>query len=134
MSYQVRTDLQWNGQDVKIRGRKVINKTTFETGLIVQGQAVVLAPVDTGYLRGSIVTASNVKDTDTRPDNKGRKANGIDAPPTENEVWIGTSVEYAPAMEFLSQPFLRPSLDLAQGKALNIGEKNGRMEFKDYLK
>ena len=134
MSYQVRTDLQWNGQDVKIRGRKVINKTIFETGLIVQGQAVVLAPVDTGYLRGSIVTQSASRDTDTRPDKNGRKANGIDAPPTDGEVWVGTSVEYAPIQEFLRQPFLRPALDLAQGKALSIGEKNGRMEFKDYLK
>lgn len=134
MSYQVRTDLQWNGQDVKIRGRKVINKTIFETGLIVQGQAVVLAPVDTGYLRGSIVTASNVKDTDTRPDKNGRKASGIEAPSSDNEVLVGTSVEYATIMEFLRQPYLRPALDLAKGKALTIGEKNGRMEFKDYIR
>lgn len=134
MSYEVRSDLQWNGQDVKIRGNKVINKTIFETGLIVQGQAVVLAPVDTGYLRGSILTQSANKGTETRPDKNGRKANGIDAPPTDSEVWVGTSVVYAPAVEFLSQPFLRPALDLAMGKALNIGEKNGRMEFKDYLR
>jgi len=134
MSYEVRTDLQWNGNDVKVRGKNVVKKTAYETGLIVQGQAEVLAPRKTGYLAGSITTASSSASTDTRPSDDGRKAKGIEAPRDELEVYVGTSVEYAPVQEFLRQPYLRPALDLAQGKAVAIGEKNGRMEFREYLK
>jgi hypothetical protein len=134
MSYQVKTELAWNGADVKIKGREVIGKTIYETGLIVQGQAVVLAPRKTGYLAGSIVTTSSSENTDTRPADDGRKAKGIDAPRIDNEVFVGTSVEYAMTQEFLHQPFLRPALDLAQGKVLDIGVKNSRQVFKDYLK
>ncbi len=137
MSYQVKTDLAWNGQDVKIRGRKVVNKSAFEIGLVVEGQAKTLTPVKTGRLRGSITTQSATKGTSVEGDATG--ADKIAAPGDPQEVFVGTAVDYGPYIEFGTersdaQPFLRPALDLAQGKVLSITLKNGRMEFKDYLK
>lgn len=137
MSYQVKTDLAWNGEDVKIRGRKVVNKTAYETGLVVEGQAKVLAAVKTGRLRGSITTQSAGKGTAV--EGEAKAGDKISAPADDQEVLVGTAVEYGPYIEFGTvgsdaQPFLRPALDLAQGKVLSIAQKEGRMEFKDYLK
>ena len=61
----------------------------------------------------------------------------IKAPTDEDEVLVGTPVDYGPYVEFgtvrsNAQPFLRPALDLAQGKTLTVMEKHGRQEFKEY--
>ena len=137
MNHQVKTDLAWNGADVKIRGRKVVNKTAYETGLVVEGQAKVLTPVKTGRLRGSITTQSAGKGTAV--EGEAKAADKISAPADDQEVLVGTAVDYGPYIEFGTvrsdaQPFLRPALDLAKGEVLTIGQKNGKMEFKDYLK
>ncbi len=139
MSYEVRTDLQWNGQDVKIRGKRVVNKTAFETGLIVEGQAKVLAPAKTGRLRASITTQSSTRGTEMDGAKGQEGSDKISPPRDDQEVLIGTAVDYGPHVEFGTvnsdaQPFLRPALDLAQGKVLTIGLKNSRIEFRDYLK
>lgn len=137
MSYEVRTDLQWNGQDVKIRGKRVVNKTAFETGLIVEGQAKVLAAVKTGRFRGSITTQSATEGTAV--ESPATAADKIAPPRDPQEVFVGTAVDYGPHLEFGTvnsdaQPSLRPALDLAKGQVLSIGLKNGRIEFRDYLK
>lgn len=64
--------------------------------ILVQGQAAINAPVDTGLLRGSIVYDV---------ENDGDKIEGI----------VGTAVEYAPYVEYgttrqKAQPYLEPAL------------------------
>lgn len=64
-----------------------------EIGLVAEGHAKRLCPVDTGRLRGSITHVTR---------------------PSENAVYIGTNVEYAPYVENGTrrqrpQPFLKPA-------------------------
>jgi len=138
MSFEVKTDLAWHGQDVMIRGRKAVNKSAYEIGLVVEGQAKELCKVRTGYLRGSINTQAAGKGTSPEPAKDGRVAPKIDAPRDDQEVLVGTAADYGPYIEFgvltgAAQPFLRPALDLATGKAIPITQKNAKMEFADYL-
>lgn len=142
-------DSKWYGDDAKIQGKKVINKSAFETGLIVEGTAKGLAPVNFGYLAASITTQS--KTDGTRPDSPKRSASPkgldpgmpenmtIDKPTDENEVHVGTPVEYAPYIEFGTirtpgQAFLRPALDLAKGETLRILEENGKKFLQRFTK
>ena len=137
------TDTKWDGEIVKQKGKKVVNKTAFELGLIVEGQAKLLAPKSTGRLAASITTQS--KTNSTQPESASQYGTGtketitsIDKPNSSEEVLVGTNVEYAPYMEFgtiftNAQPFLRPALDLAKGKALNVATKNGKTYLADYL-
>ena len=131
---------QWNGNDVKIRGRRVTGKTAFEVGLVVEGQAKLLAPVDTGRLAASITTQAS--DSGTIPTGEGAVSTDVIARPSASnriEVFVGTPVFYGPYVEFgtirsNAQPFLRPALDLAKGNTLTIFMNNGRYEFRDYLR
>jgi len=137
MSFEQKVTGKWNGSAVKLRGRKVVNKSAFETGLIVEGQAKELAAKITGRLQGSITTQGR---------DEGRQAQApaisddvIKRPTSESTVYVGTALEYAPYVEFGTkfmdaQPFLRPALDLAKGKELTILEKNGKKYFGDYLR
>jgi HK97 gp10 family phage protein len=129
--------MQWHGDEVKIQGKRVINKSAYEIGLVVEGQAKILCAVDTGRLRASITTASADRQSEMESDAKSGDA--IRKPSDENEVLVGTAVFYGPYVEFgtirsSAQPFLRPALDLARGRALTITRENGRYEFKEYLK
>lgn len=130
-------DMKWNGNEVKIRGRRVVDKTAYETGLIVEGHAKAFAAVDTGRLRGSItVQAADGQGTQTEAPATARDQ--IGKPNAEGEVYVGTAVDYAPYVEYgtmrsSAQPFLRPALDLARGQVLTLVVKNGRNEFKEYL-
>jgi len=136
MSFDVKTKVEWNGPDVKVRGRKVVGKTSYETGLVVEGQAKTLCAVDSGRLRGSITTQTRGMGTGTEA--PAQASDKISAPGDDLETFVGTAVFYGPYVEFGtrrmdSQPFLRPALDLAKGQVLTIGKKNARFEFKDYL-
>jgi hypothetical protein len=128
---------QWNGEDVKIKGQQVINKSAYEIGLVVQGQAQTLAPRKSGRLIGSITTQSNREGTNVEA--PATSADKIGGPNQDGEVYVGTAVEYGPYVEFgtqrsQAQSYLRPALDLAMGKALTIVMKNGRFQFKEYLR
>jgi HK97 gp10 family phage protein len=154
MMIKTTVDKQWHGNEVKIQGKQVVNKSAYEIGLVVEGQAKLLAPRDYGYLAASITTQSESQGTELEAPGKystNKYARGsyedkmvrrsfkkITKPGT-NEVWVGTALEYAPYQEFgtmraSAQPFLRPSLDLAKGKALTIIKENGKYIFKDYLR
>ncbi len=127
---------EWKGQEVKIAGKRVVNKSAYEIGLIVEGQGKLLCAVDTGRLAGSITTQAS--DHGTNPEAPATGADRIQSPVDADEVLVGTAVEYGPYVEFgtvrsNAQPFLRPALDLAQGKTLTVMEKHGRMEFKEYM-
>lgn len=134
----VSTNFDWNGREVKIRGKQVANKSAFEIGLVVEGQAKVLCPVDKGRLRGSITTQADTGQG-TATEGPATSSDQISAPRQDGEVLVGTAVEYGPYVEFgtvrsNAQPFLRPALDLARGRTLTIVTKNGRTEFGEYLK
>jgi hypothetical protein len=143
----------WNGPEVKIQGHKVVNKSAYETGLVIERLAKLLAAVNWGYLAASITTqaadgtgtevenpASFQKETPYgKPPNLSTFEMTIEAPKNENEVYVGTPVEYANYVEYgtfrmNAQPFLRPAMDLAMGKTLTILEDNAGKYFGDYLR
>jgi len=128
----VTTKLKWDGDIIKIRGKKLVNKSAFEIGLIIEGYAKNLAPVKTGRLAASISTQSNKQGSASGADT-------ISKPLTDDVVLVGTPVQYAPYMEYgtiraSAQPFLRPALDLAKGRAVTIINQEGKYIFGDYLK
>lgn len=137
MSFKTTIEKVWNGKEVKVLGHKAINQSIFAVGLIVEGQAKLLSPVDTGQLAGSITTQSREKGTDV--ESPAIEADKIDKPREDLEVWVGTSVLHGIWMEFgtkytNAQPYLRPALALAEGKALPIVERESKIVFGDYIK
>lgn len=79
--------------DVLKATEAALGKALTAAAVLVEGEAVLRCPVDTGNLRGSIT--HEVK---------------------ADEARVGTNVEYAPYMEYgtskqRSQPYLRPALD-----------------------
>lgn len=135
---KVETELKWNGDIVKIQGKRVVNKSAYETGLVVEGQAKDLAPIDSGRLAASITTQT--KTQGTKPSGKGADGTDVISKPTaEGQALVGTPVFYGPYMEFgtirtTAQAFLRPALALAKGQMLTIFNKNSKYYFRDYLK
>lgn len=128
---------EWHGEEVKVQGKRVAGKSAYEIGLVVEGQAKELCPVKTGRLKGSITTASYSKQT--MPQSPASGSDTIKPPDEDTEVLVGTAVEYGPYIEFGTvrsdaQTFLRPALDLAKGEVMEIVKRNGRFEFKKYLK
>jgi phage gpG-like protein len=142
---------EWHGKEVKVQGKQVVGHSAYEIGLVVEGQAKLLAPRDTGHLAASITTQSFNEGTEldnpskyaTKEKNKLWKVDGtfkkIAKPNDDTEALIGTALSYGPYMEFGTvgadaQPFLRPALDLAMGKTLTIIQMAGKFFFKEYLK
>ena len=138
MSYKQHIDAVWRGEEVKIKGKKVINKSAFEIGLVVEGQAKLLSPVKTGRLAASITTQARL--TGTRPKGPGAiPTDLIGSPGMDMMVYVGTPVFYGPYIEYgtnrsESQAFLRPSLALAKGRSLTTFMENGRMQFKQFIR
>ena len=138
MSFAFKVDGQWNGEDVKLRGRKVVGKSAFETGLVVESNAKALTPVKTGRLRGSITTQSANRGTEISGKAATDGIAAIEKPRDPLEVLVGTAVNYAAYVEFGTrftgaQPYLRPGLALARGEVLTIAIKNGKSELAEYL-
>lgn len=93
-----------------------------ECGLVAEGYAKRLCPVDTGLLRNSITHAAGGKPpaissyTDNPKIQHGEYTGS--APPDSNgeySMYIGTNVEYAPYVEVgtartRAQPFIKPSV------------------------
>jgi very-short-patch-repair endonuclease/phage gpG-like protein len=104
---------EWHGAEVKIKGNKAINKSIYEIGLIIEGQAKELAARNYGYMAASINTQSFRQGTELELPNKysektaelyflqegaGKEPEGfrkIKSPMKENEVLVGTAVFYA---------------------------------------
>ncbi len=80
--------MKWKGDKVIKAVNQGIEKALTSGALLVEAEAVLRAPVDTGNLRSSIT----------------HRVDG-------EEATIGTNVEYAPAQEYKYNPFLRPALD-----------------------
>ncbi len=138
MSFKQEYSGVWRGQEVKIKGKKVIGKTTFEAGLVVEGNAKTLCPIDTGRGAASITTQARL--IGTIPKGMGAVAGDIiQKPVSDFEVFVGTPVSYLVWIEFGTvfmepQSFLRPALDMAKGETLTIFMSNGRVQFKEYMR
>ena len=130
--------ITWNGDEVKRRAEIAARHTPYELGLAIEGQAKLLAPVDTGRLRGSITTASG-DGTHTNPSGPGANSSDkLQTPEAPNITHVGTPVDYAPHQEYgtirmAAQAFLRPALDIIRGKALSIVSKTAKQDFGEYL-
>jgi phage gpG-like protein len=140
---------KWNGDIVKVQGKSCMQKSIYEIGIIIEGQAKQLAARNYGYMAASINTQSLGMDHGFEDPSKYAKETPpeshnvstfrkITKPLDDNTVFVGTAVDYAPYQEFgtvkmVAQPFLRPSLDLAQGKTLTIVRLNAKTYFGNYL-
>jgi hypothetical protein len=136
MAFKTTIEKVWNGKEVKILGKKAVGQSIFGVGLIVEGHAKALAPIDTGQLAGSITTQSRVKGTDV--ESPALETDKIGKPQEELEVWVGTAVMHGTWMEFgtsktNAQPFLRPALALAEGRSLTLVERESKIVFKEFL-
>ena len=85
MSVDAKTELQWNGKEVKQDFDKMVYKSLYESAVIVEGQAKASAPSDMSQLRDSI----------------GKEV-------TAKSAVIGTNVEHAPFIEFGTRPHKAP--------------------------
>jgi len=137
MAYCIETSGNWNGKEVKIAAKKATGKTMFEVGLIVEGYAKTLSPVDTGRLAGSITTQARY--TGSSPLSPASMLDVIHRPNSDWIVLVGTAVEYGPYIEFgtyrsQAQAFLRPALALARGQAITVAMHKGRLQLKEYLR
>jgi len=97
----VNSELEWNGKEVIQDFDKMMYKSLYESGAIVEAQAIDTVAVDTGHLKQSITKQVRAK-----------------------SVNIGTNVEYAPFVE-RSQPFLLKALFDNINKILAVFKKNG---------
>ena len=116
-------DITDNTGEARNELNAAIERALTQCGMIAEGYAKLLCPVDTGRLRGSIVyaTAFSHSEGEEPAEPKDYELHGA---PAENEVVIGTNVEYAPYVELgtrkqKAQPFLRPA---AEDHASEYGE------------
>jgi len=96
-------------------------------GAAVRAQAVLLTPVDTGNLRGSITWRTVDADGgfNAAPGGNNRTGTGISVPVDKYSVHVGTNVEYAQHVEYGTkrmspQSFLRPAIDSMRKKRADM--------------
>ncbi len=90
-------------------------------GIVVEGQAIELAAIDTGRLKGSITYATKTAKSSPRPgpNYTPDERDGVTHDGSDNSVVIGTNVEYAPYVEYgtvhmAAQPFLRRAIEITR--------------------
>jgi len=87
-----------------------------KAGIVIEGQAVRLVPVDTGRLKGSITYAT--QSARSTPSGQAGSDDGVSSPTDDYTLHVGTNVEYAPHVEYgtrrnpTGQPYLRVALDI----------------------
>ena len=131
------TKIEWNGEEVKLRGMRAIKMSAVEAAIVVERQAIALCPIDSGRLKGSITIEGMGESTAIEA--PAIASDKITGPNDENEIYVGTNVDYAAYQEFgtkntEAQAYLRPALDIAKGKSVTIIEHNGRLQLKEYLR
>ena len=102
-----------DGKDPGDAMNRAIELALRQAGIIVEEQAVALAPTDTGRLKGSITWRTKQGGSQVRGPATGDDAVGT--PDDTISVNIGTNVDYAQHQEYGTrfmdaQPFLRPAL------------------------
>ena len=134
MSFETQTQLQWNGPQVMRNFDNARIRSLFEAASLVEGRAVLRAPVDLGNLRGSITFSVSGQPTVFQQlveDMGGRMLGAgttITAP--EGTAVVGTAVFYAVYQEFgtrfqRAQPFLLPALRESMDDVIEIFRRNG---------
>jgi len=112
MAAEVVNTMADNNYDKAIN--KAMQRLLIKAGIIIEGDAITKVPIDTGRLRGSITYATKGKRSRVR--DRAKPSDAIPIPSQDNEVHIGTNVEYAQHVEYgtvrsAKQPFMRPALD-----------------------
>lgn len=117
-SFEIRGNFSF--KDIEKTAPASAKKFLTKLALAVEGQAVLLCPVDTARLRNSITYSI---EGDTQAPGAGAKSeDGVKPSTTRQVAVVGTNVKYAPVQEFGSarqgyaQPFLRPAFDLVTGR------------------
>ncbi len=92
--------------------RDEVEKALIKSATVVQGAAIMLCPVISGNLRGSITWSVNGGE----PSQVQAPANQSDAvgKAPDNTAVVGTNVVYAQRVEY-RKPYLRPALDANKG-------------------
>ena len=139
MKLSIDVQKKWDGDTFRMTILpKVEYRSVREAALFCQGQAILLCPVASGRLRGSIgmkmVGENIVKNADS---GQSKPEDFITEEPAPNTAHVGTNVEYGEYQEFgtgtmPAQPYLRPAADLTAGKAVTIIEQGGKAEFEGY--
>lgn len=105
-------------------------------GVMIEGEAIVRVPVDSGRLKGSITYATK-KESDN-PSGAAKHTDKVSRPWEKHILHVGTNVEYAQHIEYgtrrmSAQPYLRPALNDNRSKIAKIfkdeyhkGLKSGR--------
>jgi HK97 gp10 family phage protein len=106
--------------------RKVQERFLVEAGVMVQGAAVSLAPIDSGNLKGSITWRTEKQQGAFNVEGNNKTGTMISGPSGGqmqmvkasggDEVHVGTNVEYAEYVEYgaggrAAQPYMRPAID-----------------------
>lgn len=115
------TTFEWKGDKVLAAMEQAKAKALLGAAVIVHGQAVELAAVDTGNLKNSLswTTGGKVGGLNSVGGTPASPGDGVNASQDEDTAYIGTNVEYAPHVEFgtskaAAQPYLRPALDVME--------------------
>ena len=86
-----------NSDEVRAKLEEALESAGMQIGMLAEGYAKVLTPVDTGRLRNSISFASKGSSGKTHnySDDKGNNYSDNVGEVTEHAVFIGTNTEYA---------------------------------------
>ena len=141
----------WTGRNHTQAFDRLIEKALVTIGGLIEGDAALEAPRKTGRLAGSITYATKREQsaiTRPGPGPDATDADKIGKPSKQHEVWVGTNVEYAEAVEYghkrksgrggalaslggrvPAQPYLRPAMDRNRKKAIKILRDALRQEY-----
>ncbi len=102
---------KWTDKNMQHVLDRASEKALRKIGIVIAGQSILMVPVQTGRLRGSITYATARERTDAKI-----KGDGVSQPKDKDTVHIGSNVEYSNYVEFGTkymgaQPFLRPAFD-----------------------
>ena len=108
-------DITDNFDEARNELNAAIERALIQCGMIAEGYAKLLCPVDTGRLRGSIVYATSTSHSEGESPAEPEDYTPKGTPP-KGEVIIGTNVEYGPSVELgtskrKAKPFLRPAIE-----------------------
>lgn len=129
----VTTTVEWNGREAVDSFNRANVKSLTEGAILIQGKAVLLAPVDEGNLRSSITYAvvGRAEDFPDVAKSQGSSVlfGGRTITPGPGEAIIGTVAFYAPYVEFgtrymRAQPFLLPAYRSAIPAILRLFRRN----------
>jgi len=116
---------KWTSKDPKTEFGQLLPKALRTIGSVILGQAMQFASgnVKTGRLRGSLTFA--LQDQQSKPQSPAGAGDVIGRPSVNDEVWIGTNVEYGPYVEYGTRrskayPYLRPAFDMNRKNVAKI--------------